>query len=89
VGRVHIVIALTMSLDLTVLDKGLARFLENDLILAFHAGIGLEEFENAANVLFSNWPVLGGKLNFLVSDSSHFFHPAWDMDTHRFYSEPR
>jgi hypothetical protein len=78
-----------MSLDLTVLDKGLARFLENDLILAFHAGIGLEEFENAANVLFSNWPVLGGKLNFLVSDSSHLFIPLGIWTAHRFYSEPR
>jgi hypothetical protein len=78
-----------MSLDLTVLDKGLARFLENDLILAFHAGIGLEEFENAANVLFSNWPVLGGKLNFLVSDLSHLSIPLGTWTTHRFYSEPR
>jgi hypothetical protein len=78
-----------MSLDLTVLDKGLARFLENDLILAFHAGIGLGEFENAANVLFSNWPVLGGKLNFLVSDSSHLSIPLGTWIAYRFYSEPR
>jgi hypothetical protein len=78
-----------MSLDLTVLDKGLARFLENDLIIAFHAGIGLEEFENAANVLFSNWPVLGGKLNFLVSDSSHLSIPLGTWTAYRFYSEPR
>lgn len=58
---------MTMSHDLTVLDKGLARFLENDLILVFHAGISLEEFKNAAIVLLSNLPALGGKLNFLVS----------------------
>ncbi|OQD76857.1 hypothetical protein PENDEC_c003G00725 [Penicillium decumbens] len=54
-----------MALDLTVLDKGLARFLENDLILIFHAGISLDEFKNAANVLLSTLPILGGKLNFL------------------------
>ncbi|KAJ6111985.1 hypothetical protein N7523_008046 [Penicillium sp. IBT 18751x] len=54
-----------MSLDLTILDKGFARFLENDLILIFHAGITLAEFEKAANVLHLNLPVLGGKLNFL------------------------
>jgi hypothetical protein len=58
-----------MSLDLTILDKGLARFLENDLILIFHAGISLEEFENASSVLLSNLPVLGGRLNLLVSGS--------------------
>jgi len=64
---------MTMALDLTVLDKGLARFLENDLILIFHAGISLDEFKNAANVLLSTLPVLGGKLNFLVSDQIHLF----------------
>lgn len=57
-----------MSHDLTVLDKGLARFLENDLILVFHAGISLDEFKNAAIVLLSNLPVLGAKLNFLVGE---------------------
>ncbi|KAJ5118943.1 uncharacterized protein N7443_007872 [Penicillium atrosanguineum] len=54
-----------MSLDLTILDKGLARFLENDLILIYHAGVTIEEFENAAHVLLSILPVLGGNLNFL------------------------
>lgn len=65
----QVLVTIKMSLDLTFLDKGLARFLENDLILIFHANIPLEEFRNAANVLLSNLPVLGGKLNFLVSGS--------------------
>lgn len=59
---------MTMPHDLTVLDKGLARFLENDLMLVFHAGISLDEFKNAASVLLSNLPILGGKLDFLVSE---------------------